>query len=137
MKRLMVFVASFIFVFSAYMSAAEGPSATPAKSEPPKSVSVKPPKETRVSITGIVKDISDTMLTVERTVKGKTEPMVFILEKPVEKIKIGDRVRVSYIKKEDKHIAIKVTPFAVKIIQKVTPSKEVKASPSPGGPAKK
>ena len=137
MKRLLVLVASFIFVFSAYMSAAEGPSATSAKSEPPKSVTVKPPKETRVSITGIVKDISDTMLTVERTVKGKTEFMVFILEKPVEKIKVGDKVRVSYIKKGDKHIATRVTPFNVKIIKKATPSKEMKASPSAEGPAKK
>ncbi|MCX5844111.1 MAG: hypothetical protein NT022_10265 [Deltaproteobacteria bacterium] len=137
MKRLMVLVASFIFVFSAYMSAAEGPSGPPAKSEPPKSVTMKPPKETKLTITGIVKDISDTTITVERTVKGKTESVGFILDKPLEKIKIGEKVRVSYIKKGDKHIATRVTPFDVKIIKKATPSKEIKASPSAEGPAKK
>lgn len=137
MKRLMVLVASFIFVFSAYMSAAEGPSAPPAKSEMPKSVTMKPPKETKLTITGIVKDISDTTITVERTVKGKTESVGFILDKPLEKIKIGEKVRVSYIKKGDKHIATRVTPFDVKIIKKGAPSKEMKASPSAEGPAKK
>lgn len=137
MKRLMVLMASFIFVFTAYMSAAEGPSAIPTKTEPPKSVSVKPPKETKLTITGIVKDISATMITVERTVKGKTEAMGFILDKPLDKIKVGEKVRVSYLKKEDKYIATRVTPFAVKIIKKAPPSKEVKASPSTEGPAKK
>jgi len=136
MKRLMVLVASFVFVFSACIVAAEGPSATPAKAEPPKSVTVKPPKETRVSITGVVKEISDTMITVERTVKGKTETMGFILDKPVERIKIGEKVRVSYIKKDDKYIAIRVIPFDVKIIKKATPLKEIKQSPTEV-PAKK
>lgn len=137
MNRLVVLIASFVFVFSACISAAEGPSATPAKAEPPKSVTVKPPKETRVSITGVVKEISDTMITVERTVKGKTETMGFILDKPVERIKVGEKVRVSYVKKEDKYVAIRVTPFTVKIIKKTAPLKEMKASPSAEGPAKK
>jgi pyruvate/2-oxoglutarate dehydrogenase complex dihydrolipoamide acyltransferase (E2) component len=134
-KRLMVLAASFVFVFSAYIFAAEGPSATPAKTEPPKVASMKPHKETRVSITGVVKEISDTMITVERTVKGKTETMGFVLNKPVEKIKVGEKVRVSYIKREDKYIAIRVTPFTVKIIKKATPLKAIK--PSPTEPAKK
>jgi len=134
MKRLMVLVAGFVFVFCAYIFAAEGPSTTPAKAEPSKKFAVKPPKETRVYIIGVVKDISDTMITVERTVKGKTETMGFTLDKPVEKIKSGDKVRVSYIKREEKYIAIRVTPvIAKKIIKKVTP----KPAPSNASPPQK
>jgi len=135
MKDLIVFVAIFVFVFSACIFAAERPSATPAKNEAPKAVSMKPHKETRVSITGVVKEISDTVITVERTVKGKTETVGFFLEKPLEQIKVGEKVRVSYVKREDKYVAIRVTPFTVKIIKKVTPLKERK--PSPVEPAKK
>lgn len=134
MKRLMVLVAGLAFVFGTYIFAAERPSTTPAKAETPKAVTVKPPKETRVSITGVVKEISDTMITVERTVKGKTETMGFVLDKPVEKIKVGDKVRVSYIKKDDKYIAIRVTPvIAKKIIKKVAP----KPAPSEAVPPPK
>jgi hypothetical protein len=138
MKRLIVFVAGFVFVFSAYIFAADGPSTAPAKTEPSKAVTMKPPKETRVSITGIVKEISDTTIVVERTVKGKTEIMEFALDKPVVKIKAGDKVRVSYIKKEDKYIARRVTPFiAKKIIKKTSPLKEIKPLPTEAQPAQK
>ena len=137
MKCLMVVIVGFIFVFNALMSTAAGPSATPSKSEQSRTVTVKPPKETRVSITGIVRDVSDTVLMVERTVKGKTEYMGFILEKPVENIKFGDKVRVSYIKKGERYIAIKVTPVTIKIIKKASPLKQMKASPSTEGPVKK
>ncbi len=134
MRRLIVFAAGFLFVFCTCIFAAEGPSATPAKAEPSKKFAVKPPKETRVSITGVVQDISDTMITVERTVKGKTETMGFTLDKPVEKIKAGDKVRVSYIKREDKYIAIRVTPvIAKKIIKKVAP----KPAPTNASPPQK
>lgn len=134
MKRLVVFAASFIFVFSAYIFAAERPSATPAKAEPPKSVAIKPLKETRVYITGVVTEVSNTMIMVERTVKGKTETVGFFLDKPLERIRVGEKVRVSYIKRGDRYVAIRVIPFTVKIIKKATPSKGIKPSL---GPAKK
>jgi len=134
MKHLMVFAAGLAFVFGTYIFAAERPSTAPAKAELPKAVTVKPPKETRVSITGVVREISDAMITVERTVKGKTETMGFVLDKPVEKIMVGDKVRVSYIKKDDKYVAIRVTPFvAKKIIKKVAP----KPAPSDASPPPK
>ena len=138
MKRLIVLVACFVFIFSACAFAADGPSTAPAKAEPSKAVTPKPPKETRVSITGVVKEISDTMIVVERTVKGNTETMQFVLDKPVEQINVGDKVRVSYIKKDDKHIAIRVTPVVVKkIIKKTSPLKEIKPSSVEAPPSSK
>ena len=138
MKRLIVLVACFIFIFSACAFAADGTSIAPAKSEPSKAVTPKPPKETRVSITGVVKEISNTMIIVERTVKGNTETMQFVLDKPVEQINAGDKVRVSYIKKDDKHIAIRVTPVvAKKIIKKASPLKEIKPLPAEAPPSPK
>jgi hypothetical protein len=53
--------------------------------------------------------------------------MEFALDKPVEKIKAGDKVTVSYIKKEGRNIATRVTPVvARKIVKKPTPPKEPK-----------
>ncbi len=138
MKRLIVLMACFVFIFSACAFAADGTSIAPAKAEPSKAVTPKPPKETRVSITGVVKEISNTMIMVERTVKGNTETMQFVLDKPVEQINAGDKVRVSYIKKDDKHIAIRVTPVvAKKIIKKASPLKEIKPLPAEAPPSPK
>ncbi|MGZ3578252.1 MAG: hypothetical protein ACXU9G_04625 [Syntrophales bacterium] len=135
MKRLMVLVAGIVFVFSAAVFAVDGTSQVPAKADPSKAVTVKPPKETKVSITGVVKDISDTMISVERTVRGKTEIMEFALDKPVENIAAGDKVKVNYLKKDGKNLATRVTPVVVKkIIRKTSPLKEIKPSPTEAPP---
>jgi hypothetical protein len=131
MKHLMVLVAGIVFVFSASVFAIDGNSRAPAKSDPSKAVTVKPPKETKVSITGVVKDISDTVISVERTVRGKTEIMEFALDKAVEKINVGDKVKVNYLKKDGKNIATRVTPVVVrKIGRKASPLKETRSSPA-------
>jgi hypothetical protein len=132
----MILAAGIVFVFSAAVFAVDGPSQAPAKADPSKAVTVKPPKETKVSIIGVVRDISDTMISVERTVRGKTETMEFTLDKPVEKINAGDKVKVNYLKKDGKNLATRVTPVVVrKIIRKTSPLKETKPSlpeaPSP------
>jgi hypothetical protein len=125
----MVLVA--VLVFSASVFAIDGPSQAPAKADPSKAVTVKAPKETKVSITGVVKDISDTMISVERTVRGKTEIMEFALDKPVEKINVGDKVKVNYLKRDGKNVATRVTPVVVrKIIKKTSPLKETRPSPA-------
>ena len=130
MKRLMVLAAVIVFVFSATVFAIDGTPRAPAKTDPSKTVTVKPPKETKVSITGVVKNISGTALSVERTVRGETEIMEFVLDKPVEKINVGDKVKVNYLKKEGKNIATRVTPVvARKIGKKASPLKETKSSP--------
>ena len=52
MKRLMVMLAGIVFIFSASVFAVDGTSQVPAKADPSKAVTVKPPKETKVSIYG-------------------------------------------------------------------------------------
>jgi len=137
MKRLMVLLTGIVFIFGASVFAIDGTSQVPAKADPSKVVTVKPPKETKVSITGVVKGISDTVISVERTVKGKTEIMEFALDKAVEKINVGDKVKVNYIKKDGKNIATRVTPVVVKkIIRKASPSRETRPSPAETPPQK-
>ena len=120
MKRLMVLAAGIVFVFSAAVFAVDGPSQVPAKTDPSKAGIVK-----------VVKDISDTMISVQRTVRGNTEIMEFALDKAVEKIKVGDKVKVNYLKKDGKNTATRVTPVVVrKIIRKPSPLKETRPSPA-------
>ena len=138
MKQLIVLVAFFVFIFNVWAFAADGTSTAPANAEHSKAVAPKPPKETRVSISGVVKEISDTMVMVERTVKGNTETMQFVLYKPVEQINAGARVKVSYIKKDDKLIAIRVSRVvAKKIIKKASLFKEIKPLPAEAPPSLK
>jgi hypothetical protein len=137
MKRLMVLAAGIVFVFSASVFAIDGTSQSPAKADPAKAVTVKQPKETKVSITGVVKDISDTVISVERTVRGKTEIMEFALDKAVDKIKVGDKVKVNYLKKDGKNIATRVTPVVVrKIIRKAPLLRETRPLPAETSPQK-
>ena len=137
MRRFIVFVVGLAFVFCALVFAADRPSYAPAKTQPVKAAPTKAGK-TRVSFTGIVKEISDTTIMVERTVKGNVETMEFALDKPAANIKAGDKVKVSYAKKEGRNIAIKVAPVVVKkIIRKTAPAKEIKPAPVEAPPPKK
>lgn len=131
MKHLMVMLAGIVIIFGASVFAVDGTSQIPAKADQSKAATVKPPKETKMSITGVVKNISDTLISVERTVRGETEIMEFVLDKAVEKINVGDKVKVNYIKKNGKNIATRVTPVvAKKIIRKASPSRDTKPSPA-------
>ncbi|MEN6319232.1 MAG: hypothetical protein ABFD82_10820 [Syntrophaceae bacterium] len=138
MKHLIALMTFFVFIFNVCAFAADGTSPAPANAEHSKAVAPKPPKETRISINGVVKEISDAMVIVERTVKGNTETMQFVLYKPLEKINAGDKVRISYINKDDKHIAIRVRRiFAKKIIKKTSPFPEIKPLPPKATPSLK
>jgi hypothetical protein len=138
MRRFMVFVIGLAFAFGALAFATDKPSVVPSSTQPVKAAPTKIRKETRVSFAGIVKEISDTMIMVERTIKGKVEIMEFALDKPVENIKTGDKIQVSYVKKEGKNVAMKVVPIVAKrIIKKVTPPKEIKPSSIEAAPPKK
>lgn len=66
-------------------------------------------KVTKMKAAGVVTEISATTLKIERKVKDKAETMEFALEKPVAKIKAGDKVKVSYITKDNQNVATKVT----------------------------
>ena len=99
-------------------------SIVPTKKETAKPVTVKEAEEPHVSFIGIVNETDNTTIIVERTVKDKTETLEFALDKAFDKIKIGDKVKVNYIKKEDKYIATQVALVVPKrIIKKVTRAK--------------
>jgi hypothetical protein len=122
MKRLIMFTVLFVLVFIMTAIAVDESSLVPVKAEIAEPATVKETRGTHVSFTGIVKAISDTTLMVERTVRDKAETLEFALDKPVEKIKIGDKVKVSFVKKEGKYIAAHVTLVVnKKIIKKDTP----------------
>jgi hypothetical protein len=64
--------------------------------------------------------------------------MEFALDKPAQNIKAGDKVKVSYVKKDGKNVAIKVAPdVAKKIIKKAAPVKEMKPAPMDAASPKK
>jgi hypothetical protein len=99
--------------------------ATSAKVTPVKPAPARPlPRETRMRATGIIKEMNGDILRIERTVTA--ELMEFNLEKPLDKINVGDKVNISYIKKEEKNIAKRVT--------KDVPKKKVISTPA-GKPA--
>jgi hypothetical protein len=122
MKRLMVLVVGLVFLFCASAFAAE-----PVKA---------PAKVAKMSATGKVTEISDTALKIERTVKGKAEMKEFVLEKPA-KAKVGDKVKVSYVEKEGKNVASKVTKVVMKKKAAAKPAEEKPAAPAPETPATK
>jgi len=123
MRRLIALSAIFIFVFITAVIVTDKSSIMPTSTQTPKSVTVKTIKEPNVSLTGIVKETTDTTIVVERTVKDKKETLEFALDKAVEKIKAGDKVKVSYIKKEGKYIAKQV----VLVVPEMTTKKATRA----------
>lgn len=60
-----------------------------------------------MNVAGKVVGMSDGLLIIERSVKGKTEVMEFVLEKPVPDIVIGEQLKVSYRQKETKNILLR------------------------------
>ena len=100
MKRFMVLMIGFIFLFSLVVLAAEQVFAVTAKTEPVKEKVVQRQK------TGTVVNLSDVMIKIEFTKKGKTETMEFTLTKPV-KITVGEKVTVYYTEKDGKKSSAK------------------------------
>ena len=99
MKRLLVLLAALSFLFCGSVFAAEATNKKP----------VAAAKEASMSATGKVTEISDVILKIERSIKGKAEIMEFVLETTYPKISAGDRVKVSYITKDGKNVSTKVT----------------------------
>ena len=136
MRHFIVFVAVLTFAFAALACNVKETSDIPAKSQPTQAAPMKSVKKTRVSFAGIVKELSDTTIMVKRNIKNHEETMEFALDKPAKNFKVGDKVKVSYIKKENKNIATKVVPAVTKkIIVKVAPANEpnptsIEAQPS-------
>jgi len=117
MKRFMFFAIGFVLTLSTVAIATKGsdPVTTAAgkatekaavKAEPTaKTVNIK---ETKMTATGKVVEISDTIMKIERSAKGEMEAMEFILEKANPGIKVGNEVKVTYVTKDGKNVAVKV-----------------------------
>ncbi len=126
MRRWMLIAAGLVFLLFAWAFAADPPvSKAPA--------AAKADKITKMRAPGIILEISDTALKIERKIKDKVETMEFVLEKPV-KFKAGDRVRVSYVERDGKMIATRVVK-AVNIPVKKPAA--VNPMPAAGAPAAK
>jgi hypothetical protein len=108
MKRLMVLLLAVAFLFAGTALAAN------VKDKSGKAVVDKggkpvATKTAKMTATGKIVDLSDAMLSVERSVKGKVETMEFALDKPLAGMKVGDKVTVHYVVKDGKNVATKVT----------------------------
>ena len=108
MKRFLTLAAVLIFIGFTLAFAAEKP-----RSAPP-----LPPRIPEMSAAGKVLEISDAILKIERTLKGKAEIMEFILEKPFPDIMAGDQIKVSYIEKEGRNVLIRVAPAKKTAVKK-------------------
>ena len=103
MKRCMVFLIGFVFLFSlTTLAAAE--QTVPATTKDEVSVKEKVAKRQK---TGKVVKISDSQLIITFTKKGVRETMEFILTSP-EKVSPGEKVTVYYVEKDGGKEAIKV-----------------------------
>ncbi|MGZ6275387.1 MAG: hypothetical protein ACXWMI_04675 [Syntrophales bacterium] len=115
MKHLtVVSIAGAIVILLITIFAVKISSTVPVKVDSSKAPAVRTAKRTRVTFIGVVRGLSDTTILVERAVKGKAELIEFVLDKPTEKIKVGDKVKVSYTKKEGENIAAMVSPIVAK-----------------------
>jgi hypothetical protein len=111
MKRLLIIAAAILFLYITLVFAAEkAPVPAPLPSRVPE-----------MSTAGKVLEISDTLLKIERTLKGNAETMEFALEKPFPGINIGDQIKVNYREKGGRNILIRVTPAKMTAVQKGKP----------------
>ena len=124
MKKALWYVASSIFLLSTLAFAADK-AASPIKADPVKTNIVKAAK---MHATGKVIEISDESVKIERTVKGDVETMGFALEKPVKNIIVNDSVKIDYMEKDGKLIALRVA----KVIFKKKEIKPAEVRPDSG-----
>ena len=108
MKRFLTLAAVLIFLGFTLAFAAEKPTSAPPL----------PPRIPEMSAAGKVLEISDTILKIERTLKGKVEIMDFILEKPFPNIAAGDQIKVSYLERDGRNVLIRVAPAQKTAVRK-------------------
>lgn len=101
MKRLLVGVIGFVFLFTLAVMAVEQAGAATAKTEPAKEKVAKKQK------TGTVVNLTDVKIKIEFKKKGKVETMEFALLKPV-KVDVGEKVTVYYTEKDGQKEAFNV-----------------------------
>ena len=112
MKKILVCVASVIFVMAALALAADTTVKEANQKAALKQTAVKTAK---MNARGKVVDISEKAVTIERSIKGNLEIMEFALENPVKDIVVNDSVKIDYSVKDGKLTASRVAkPGAVK-----------------------
>jgi hypothetical protein len=119
MKRFLVIAAALIGLAFTLALAAENPPPNPSLT----------PRVPEMSTAGKVLEVSDKLLKIERTLKGKTETMDFSLDKPFTDIAVGDQIKVGYLEKDGRNILIRVAPAKKTAVQK--PKKTVTKAASP------
>ena len=71
-----------------------------------------------MSTAGKVLEVSETLLTIERTLKGTVETMAFVLESPLPNVAVGDQLRVNYLRKGEQNVLLRVSPAGKTAVQK-------------------
>ena len=130
MKRFLTWAAVLILIGFTLALAAEKPPSAPPLS----------PRIPEMSTAGRVLEVSDAILKIERTLKGKAEIMEFILEKPFPSIAAGDQIKVSYLEKDGRNILTRVAPAQKTAVRKAVKKdlpKEMKAVALPAPPVTK
>jgi hypothetical protein len=91
------------------------------------------PRTPEMSTAGKVLEVSETLLTIERTLKGKVETMVFVLEAPLPDIAVGDQLRVNYLRKDGQNVLIRLSPTGRTAVQtpKAIPGKKPAPAATP------
>jgi hypothetical protein len=110
MKKALWYIVGMVFLLST-LAFATDKAVSPAKYDPVKTNIVKAAK---MHATGKVIEISEEYVKIERTVKGDVETMEFALEKPVKSIIINEPVKIDYMEKDDKLIALRVAKVTFK-----------------------
>ena len=108
MKRFLIIAAGLTLICFTAAFAAEKTSTAPPL----------PPRIPEMSTAGKVLEVSDKVLKIERTLKGKAETMEFSLEKPFTDITVGDQIKVSYLEKDGRNILLRVAPAKKTAVQK-------------------
>ena len=120
MKSWLAIFFCVVFICATASFAVDPPDPYSGKSTTVKTVPIKPapekapPRETRMRATGKVIEISSDAIKIERNAKGTIETMDFSLVKPLDKIKVGDEVGVSYIAKDNQNIAKRISKVTKK-----------------------
>jgi hypothetical protein len=122
MKRFLVIAATLIGIAFTLALAAENPMPKPSASVTP--------RVPEMSTAGKVLEVSDKVLKIERTLKGKTETMDFSLDKPFTDIAVGDQIKVDYLEKDGRNILIRVAPAKKTAVQKPKKTATKTASPT-------
>jgi hypothetical protein len=125
MKRLLMIAAVLMLLFCTLVFAAEKTATAPPAR----------PRVPEMSTAGKVVEVSDTVLKIERSMKGDVETMQFSLEKPFTSIAVGDQVIVSYREKGGRNILIRVAPARKTAVQKPKAAKP--GEPEAAAPVKK